>query len=55
MKYLKPDEYAEAVGVTGATIRNLLRKGKIKGIKIGSQWRIPEKELSSITQETTHE
>lgn len=47
-KVLTVERYAEAYGVTGTTVRQWIRRGKIKSaIKNGREWRIPE--LAEIT------
>ncbi len=38
-------EIAEALRVHSRTAYRLVKEGKIKGIKVGSQWRIPERAL----------
>jgi len=46
-KYYSPEEVAEIMNIRPETVRELCRKDKLKAIKIGRKWRIPE---SSITQ-----
>lgn len=42
-KLLTVEEYAESYGVTVTTVRQWIRRGKIRtAIKAGSEWRIPE-------------
>lgn len=41
MKYLKVDEYADLKRVSIRTIRNEIKKGRIKAEKIGREYRIP--------------
>ncbi|MBP1546031.1 MAG: helix-turn-helix domain-containing protein [Oscillospiraceae bacterium] len=43
--YLTPYEVADEFGISLTTVYNLLRSGKIPGIKIGKVWRIPIEEL----------
>lgn len=38
-------EIADALRVHSRTAYRLVKEGKIKGIKVGSQWRIPESAL----------
>ncbi len=38
-------EIADALRVHSRTAYRLVKEGKIKGIKVGSQWRIPESSL----------
>jgi uncharacterized protein len=42
---LTPEEAAARISVSPRSIREWLRKGKIKGVKAGRLWRIREKEL----------
>ena len=46
-KYYTTKELAEVFGVSSNTIINLCKHGEIKGIKIGTQYRISEKELNN--------
>lgn len=39
-KYLKPSDLAKEYGVVPQSIHRLIERGEIKGIRIGSQWRI---------------
>lgn len=41
-KLYTPDEVAEYLGVAPVTVYRWLWSGKIKGIKLGMQWRIPQ-------------
>lgn len=41
---------SEILGFTQDHVRLLLREGKIKGVKIGKVWRIPESEIKRIAQ-----
>ena len=36
-----PEEVAKTLKVTGGTIRNLIRKGKLFALQVGDQYRIP--------------
>ncbi len=37
------DQYAQAYGVTATTVRQWIRRGKLRSaVKMGSEWRIPE-------------
>jgi excisionase family DNA binding protein len=42
------EEVAELASVTGRTIRNYLKSGRLKGRKIGGQWRFPETEVQRL-------
>lgn len=37
-----PEEIAKRLKVTGGTIRNLIKKGKLFAFQVGDQYRIPE-------------
>lgn len=42
-KLLTVEQYAQAYGVTTTTVRQWIRRGKIRtAMKVGSEWRIPE-------------
>jgi excisionase family DNA binding protein len=43
-------EASVVLGFTQDHIRLLLRTGKIKGVKIGKVWRIPESEIREIAE-----
>lgn len=42
------EEVAELASVTGRTIRNYLKSGRLVGRKIGGQWRFPEIEVQRL-------
>jgi excisionase family DNA binding protein len=44
-KYYSPEEIAEQFNLKPATVRKWIRQGKLKAIKLGRLWRIPEEEL----------
>ncbi|OGU38341.1 MAG: hypothetical protein A2X61_14755 [Ignavibacteria bacterium GWB2_35_12] len=48
-KYLTPEQVAERLMVEKTTVYTWLRQHKIKGIKFGKFWRVPEKELEKTT------
>ena len=43
--YLTPEQVAERLMVEKTTVYAWLRQKKLKGIKFGKFWRVPEKEL----------
>ena len=48
-KLLTPEEAAELMGVNADTVRNWLRRGTLKGVKLGGRiWRIKEKDLEAF-------
>jgi len=44
----KVPELANILGVTPEYIYKLLNKGKIKGLRIGTEWRIPASEVKTL-------
>lgn len=42
------EEVAKQLSVTGRTIRNYLKSGRLVGRKIGGQWRFPESEVQRL-------
>lgn len=42
------EEVADLASVTGRTIRNYLKSGRLVGRKIGGQWRFPESEVQRL-------
>ena len=50
MKYLTTEQIAETLKVKEATVREWLREGKLKGVKAGMQWRVPETNLNEFLQ-----
>jgi excisionase family DNA binding protein len=43
-----PEGAAEALMVSSKTIREWLRTGKLKGVKVGRRWRIRERDLEEL-------
>ena len=41
-------EAADYLGIKPATLREWLRTGKVKGSKVGRQWRLRESDLEAI-------
>ena len=50
-RLLTPEEAAERLAVSPVTIRNWLRRGKLKGVKVSVLWRVREKDLDNFIQE----
>ena len=44
-QFLTVDEVAELLRVSSRTVQRLLAEGKLPGVRIGRQWRIPRAEL----------
>ena len=49
--HLKIEEFAHEYKIHPETARRRLREGRLRGIKIGSHWRIPVSELARIQAE----
>ncbi|RNL18818.1 hypothetical protein DMP07_07635 [Slackia faecicanis] len=48
---LTPKQAAEVLCVCDKTVRTLCREGRIKGVKIGSAWRVAPQELERFIRE----
>ena len=44
------DETAEFLRVSDKTVRRMLNDGRLKGVNIGRQWRIPKEALAELTR-----
>lgn len=49
------EEAAEHLCVSKVTLSRWLRSGKIRGVKIGRAWRIPESALDEVARQGTRE
>ena len=47
-RLLTPEEVANKLAVSVKSVRNWLRQGKLKGIKVGRLWRIRESDLEEF-------
>jgi excisionase family DNA binding protein len=47
-RLLTPDDAAKALVVKSSTVREWLRAGKLKGMKMGRLWRIKESDLEEF-------
>jgi acetyl-CoA synthetase len=47
-QYLTPQQIAEALVVPVARVAHWLRSGRLRGIKAGRDWRIPESAFKSF-------
>ena len=52
-EYLKVQEVAEILNVSGGLVRKLLRERKIEGVKLGADWRISRGALDTFIRENT--
>jgi len=53
IKLYLPQEVAEHLHLSARTIFEWLRSGKLKGIKVGRQWRVRETDLEAFLQAPT--
>jgi len=51
--YLTPEQVAERLQLHPETVRRQLKAGKLRGVRRGRVWRIPETALSESTSERT--
>jgi excisionase family DNA binding protein len=47
-KVYTTEEAAEHLRVKPITIRRYLKSGKLKGIKLGKEWRIPDSDMQGL-------
>jgi excisionase family DNA binding protein len=47
-KFYTVDETAEILKVAPETVRRLLRSGRLRGVKVGRSWRIPERAIEDF-------
>lgn len=52
-EYLKPQEVADYLNVSGGLVRKLLRERQLEGVKISSEWRISRAALEAFIQSNT--
>ena len=48
---LTPEAAAEKLAVSAKTVKNLLRSGKLRGVKVGNLWRLREEALEEYLRE----
>lgn len=51
---LTPKAAAEKLAVSVKTVKNLLRSGKLRGVKVGNLWRLQEEALEDYLKDQTH-
>lgn len=47
-RLLTPDDAAKALVVKSSTVREWLRTGRLKGMKMGRLWRVKESDLAEF-------
>jgi len=50
---ITPEIAAEKLAVSVKTIKNLLRRGELRGVKVGNRWRLQEEALEEYLQNPT--
>jgi|Wag4MinimDraft_16_1082657.scaffolds.fasta_scaffold00037_40 excisionase family DNA binding protein len=50
-KYYSPAELADILNLDARTVRNLINNGDLHAVKVGSQWRIGEKDFENFIEE----
>ena len=51
---LTPETAAEQLAVSVKTVKNLLRSGKLRGVKVGNLWRLREEALEEYLKDLVH-
>jgi excisionase family DNA binding protein len=51
--FLTVEEAARRLSVTPYTLREWLKAGKVRGVKISRKWRVPERALIELATGTT--
>jgi excisionase family DNA binding protein len=54
-KLLTPEDAAKVLLVKPETVREWLRSGKLKGVKVGRLWRVRESDLEAFLKEGERE
>lgn len=50
LKPLTPEQAAEILNISPKTLRNWLREKRIRGVKVGREWRILQGDLEDYLQ-----
>lgn len=50
-KLLTPEEAAKQLAIKPRTVREWLRTGRLKGVKMGTLWRVAERDLEEFIEE----
>jgi excisionase family DNA binding protein len=54
-KLLTPEQVAERLVVTPRVVKEWLRQGKLKGVKVGKMWRVYESDLEAFLRPSNRE
>jgi excisionase family DNA binding protein len=49
-QFLTVDQAASRLQVSGYTLREWLKAGRVHGVKIGTKWRVPERALTELAR-----
>jgi excisionase family DNA binding protein len=49
-KILNLKQVSEILGVSGRTVLNLIRRGELKGFRVGDMWKVEESELEAFIE-----
>lgn len=52
-KLLTPEEVADYLSIAQKTVKDYLRDGKIRGIKIGRAWRVRREDLERFLEDNS--
>ncbi|MBU4233901.1 MAG: helix-turn-helix domain-containing protein [Proteobacteria bacterium] len=47
-RYLSPNDVAKKLNISPLTVRRWLKSGKLKGVKVGSLWRVRGSDLEAF-------
>lgn len=50
-KFYTPQDIADSLRVKGRVVLNLLRSGKLRGVKVGKQWRVKASDLEAFIEQ----
>lgn len=53
-KLLTPPQVAERLQVNERTVTQWLRKGHLRGFKIGKEWRVAQKDLEAFLEDSAN-
>jgi excisionase family DNA binding protein len=54
-KYWTPEEIAERLKVNVRTVVRWITSKRLKAIRVGKQWRVPDSEIRAFVEQSTEE
>lgn len=54
-RLMTPEQAADRLAVSPKTLRDWLRRGQLRGVKVGRLWRVREADLEAFIQEPAAE